>query len=172
MHRLTRYLRVLPALALLAVATLPSQAADTKLLWGDTHLHTSYSFDVYLFGTFAATPDTAYRFARGLPVISPTTQTRWQLSRPLDFLVVADHAEVLGAVPGLFAGDPTFADTETGRLLLKVAGSRSARGTAGGVRPACLGREWREDSECTSAAAVLRRLARWREAPQHLERNH
>ncbi len=123
----TRLPRVLPTVALLAATTLPVNAADTKLYWGDTHLHTSYSFDVYLFGTFAATPDTAYRFARGLPVVSPTTQTRWQLSRPLDFLVVADHAEVLGAMPKLFAGDPTFADTETGRLLLKVGGSRGAK---------------------------------------------
>ena len=126
MQDITRILREVLAIALLTAVTLPSQAADTKLFWGDTHLHTSYSFDVYLFGTFAATPDTAYRFARGLPVVSPTTQTRWQLSRPLDFLVVADHAEVLGAMPGLFAGDPAFANTETGKLLLKVAGSRSA----------------------------------------------
>ena len=116
------------ALAAIAVASASAsasaQAAGTKLYWGDTHLHTSYSFDVYLFGTFAATPDTAYRFARGLPVVSPATQTRWQLSRPLDFLVVADHAEVLGAMPELFAGDPTFAATPTGKALLQVAGSR------------------------------------------------
>jgi hypothetical protein len=127
MHWSLRFPRLLSVVALLAAMTPPVNAADTKLYWGDTHLHTSYSFDVYLFGTFAATPDTAYRFARGLPVVSPTTQTRWQLSRPLDFLVVADHAEVLGAVPGLFAGHPAFADTETGKLLLKVAGSRSAK---------------------------------------------
>jgi len=73
------------------------EGCETRLYWGDTHVHTSYSFDVYLFGTFNATPDTAYRFARGLPVVSPVTGTRWQLSRPLDFLVVADHAEVLAA---------------------------------------------------------------------------
>jgi hypothetical protein len=100
---------------------------ETRLYWGDTHLHTSYSFDVYLFGTFAATPDTAYRFARGLPVVSPTTSTRWQLSRPLDFLVVADHAEVLGAMPRLFAGDPEFAGTDTGKLLLRLGGAKSGQ---------------------------------------------
>jgi len=115
-------------LAALAVATSPARGADTKLYWGDTHLHTSYSFDVYLFGTFDATPDTAYRFARGLPVVNPATQTRWQLSRPLDFLVVSDHSELLGAMPRLFAGDPMFADTPTGKALLRVAGTRSAKG--------------------------------------------
>jgi hypothetical protein len=103
----------------------PVQAQETRLYWGDTHLHTSYSFDVYLFGTFAATPDTAYRFARGLPVVSPATQTRWQLSRSLDFLIVADHAELLGTMPKLFAGDPTFVDTEAGKLLLTLGGSKS-----------------------------------------------
>ena len=40
----------------------------TKVLWGDTHNHTGNSFDVYLFGTPSSTPDTAYRFAKGLPV--------------------------------------------------------------------------------------------------------
>lgn len=61
----------------------PSESADvsvgaepgypTQVYWGDTHLHTSYSFDVYLFGTPASTPETAYRFARGEAVENPTT---------------------------------------------------------------------------------------------------
>jgi hypothetical protein len=120
--------RVTTALAALAVcASLPAQPADTKLYWGDTHVHTSYSFDVYLFGTFNATPDTAYRFARGLPVVSPVTQTRWQLSRPLDFLVVADHAEALGSMMKLYSGsDPSFAQTRTGKAMLEVGASRKA----------------------------------------------
>ncbi len=116
---------VVSGLACLGAVLAPASGAQTRPYWGDTHLHTSYSFDVYLFGTFSATPDTAYRFARGLPVVSPTTQTRWQLSRPLDFLVVADHAEVLGAMPKLFAGDPAFADTDTGKLLRRIGGSKS-----------------------------------------------
>ena len=73
----------------------------TNLYWGDTHQHTGNSFDVFLFGTPNATPDIAYRFAKGLPVVNPTTGTRWQLSVPLDFLVVADHAEALGTVQQL-----------------------------------------------------------------------
>ncbi|MDH3362311.1 MAG: DUF3604 domain-containing protein [Gammaproteobacteria bacterium] len=92
-------------------------------LWGDTHLHTSYSFDVYLFGTPAATPETAYRFARGEPVTSPTTGESWQLDRPLDFLVVADHAELLGSAARVFDGDPQLAETRTGKALIAEGGS-------------------------------------------------
>ncbi len=103
----------------------PDRKHPTRVLWGDTHLHTSYSFDVYLFNTPTSTPDTAYRFAKGLPVISPTTHTRWQLRTPLDFLVVADHAELVGSIPRLFAGDPEIADTKTGRILAKIGGEQS-----------------------------------------------
>ena len=63
----------------------------------------------------SATPETAYRFAMGRPVVSPTTHTRWQLSTPLDFLVVADHAEAVGSIPRIFRGDPVVADTKTGQ---------------------------------------------------------
>jgi hypothetical protein len=114
-------------LAIVVAAAPGARAEGTKLLWGDTHLHTSYSFDVYLFGTFGSTPDTAYRYARGLPVVNPATQTRWQLSRPLDFLVVADHAELLGTVPRLFAGDPEVAETATGKLLRALGGAQSPK---------------------------------------------
>jgi hypothetical protein len=96
-------------------------AEQTNLYWGDTHLHTSNSFDVYLFGTPGSTPDTAYRFARGLPVVSPTTGTRWQLATPLDFLVVSDHAEMVGSVTRTFEGDPVVAETPVGRLILEMA---------------------------------------------------
>ncbi len=41
-------------------------AQETKLLWGDTHLHTSYSPDAYFFQNTTATPDVAYRWAKGL----------------------------------------------------------------------------------------------------------
>ena len=105
-----------------------SDAFPAVPLWGDTHLHTSLSFDVYLFGTPAATPDTAYRFAKGEAVESPTVGQTWQLKRPLDFLVVADHAEVLGSMSALFEGDETFAATKSGRAILDVAGDSSDEG--------------------------------------------
>jgi hypothetical protein len=69
-----------------------------QLFWGDTHLHTSYSFDAFLNGNHSADPDTAYRWAKGLPVIHPFHRARVRIDTPLDFLVVADHAEYLGVI--------------------------------------------------------------------------
>lgn len=66
-----------------------------RLLWGDTHVHTSYSADASQGGARAADLNTAYHWAKGLPVVNPYTGARVQLQRPLDFLVVADHAEGL-----------------------------------------------------------------------------
>ena len=68
------------------------------LLFGDTHLHTNNSFDAYLNRNMSADPDTAYRYAKGLPVIHPYHRARVQIETPLDFLVVADHAEYLGVI--------------------------------------------------------------------------
>jgi hypothetical protein len=76
----------------------------TRVYWGDTHLHTSQSFDSVMFGNRLG-PEDAYRFARGEEVTSSTGQ-RVQLSRPLDFLVVADHAESYGVMSSVLAGDP------------------------------------------------------------------
>lgn len=68
--------------------------ATTHLYWGDTHLHTNLSADAFGFGARLG-PDTAYQFARGETVRS-NTQQLVRLSRPLDFLVVSDHAEFTG----------------------------------------------------------------------------
>ncbi len=71
---------------------------EKQLLWGDTHLHTTYSSDAFANNNLSADPDTAYRFAMGLPVVHPYHQARVQIGTPLDFLVVSDHAEFLGAI--------------------------------------------------------------------------
>jgi len=89
---------------LLVLASTSASAGDEErqLLWGDTHLHTSYSFDAFLNGNRSADPDTAYRWAKGLPVIHPYHRARVQVDTPLDFLVVADHAEYLGVIRKLY----------------------------------------------------------------------
>jgi hypothetical protein len=85
-------------LAVLCLAAATAAGAETKLLWGDTHLHSSNSFDAYLNRNMSADPATAYRYAKGLPVIHPFHRAKVQIQTPLDFLVVADHAELLGAI--------------------------------------------------------------------------
>ena len=71
-----------------------------KLLWGDTHLHTSNSIDAFGFGVKLG-PEEALRFARGEEVTS-TWGLKAKLERPLDFLVIADHSGGLGATKALY----------------------------------------------------------------------
>jgi hypothetical protein len=78
----------------------------TQVYWGDTHLHTALSMDAGAFGA-RLTPVDAYRFARGEEITS-STGLQVKLSRPLDFLVVADHSDNMGFFPRLFSGDPDF----------------------------------------------------------------
>jgi hypothetical protein len=85
----------------------------TQAYFGDTHLHTSFSMDAGAFGA-RLDPREAYRFARGEQVTSSTGQPV-KLSRPLDFLVVADHSDNMGFFPDLFAGKPALLADPTGR---------------------------------------------------------
>lgn len=71
-----------------------------KVLWGDTHVHTANSVDAFGFGV-RLTPEDALRFARGEEVTS-TTGVKAKLPRPLDFMVITDHAEGLGATKALY----------------------------------------------------------------------
>jgi len=76
-----------------------------RLLWGDTHLHTAYSVDAFAFGNVAETPELAYRFASG-EAVTLGGGALAKLKRPLDFLVVTDHAEFLGLFAAVREGDP------------------------------------------------------------------
>ena len=85
----------------------------TRPLFGDTHLHTAFSMDAGAFGARLG-PEDAYRFASGEEVIASSGQPV-KLSRPLDFLVVADHSDNMGFFPDLFAGEPDLLADPTGR---------------------------------------------------------
>ena len=82
------------------------QSYPNRVFWGDTHLHTSYSTDAGMVGNTLG-PVEALRFARGEKVIS-STGIPARLIRPLDFLVVADHAENLGLTPMIEVSDPAL----------------------------------------------------------------
>jgi len=98
------------------VAGTPSalRAADElpQLFWGDLHLHTSNSLDANLFNNFTLGSDVAYRFAKGESIRMPNGR-RAKLDRPLDFLMVSDHAEYLGVFSMIRRKDPRVAGSET-----------------------------------------------------------
>ncbi|HEY5894897.1 MAG TPA: DUF3604 domain-containing protein [Chthoniobacterales bacterium] len=85
----------------------------TRPFFGDTHLHTGFSMDAGAFGC-RLNPRDAYRFARGEQIMASSGQPA-KLSRPLDFLVVADHSDNMGFFPDLFAGKPEVLADPTGR---------------------------------------------------------
>ncbi|MDH3849369.1 MAG: DUF3604 domain-containing protein [Gammaproteobacteria bacterium] len=82
-------------------------------LWGDSHLHTDISMDAGAFGNRLGL-DEAYRFARGDEVVT-STGIRARLSRPLDWLVIADHSDNMGFFPDMFAGAPHILNDPTGK---------------------------------------------------------
>jgi hypothetical protein len=119
----------------------------TQVLWGDTHLHTANSPDAFAFGN-RLTPEDAYRFARGETVTSASGQ-RAQLSRPLDWLVVADHGVAMGAVMEIYKGNPALLKdeqlkrwhlmmNESPEQGVKAAGEMISAGSQGKLPPAIL----------------------------------
>lgn len=100
--------------------SLASGQQSKQLLWGDTHLHTSFSPDAYFLGNRSVDPHGAYRYAQGLPIVNAATGARVQIDRPLDFLLIADHAEMMGVPYRLFRGDPELAGTKTGQRFIKM----------------------------------------------------
>lgn len=112
-------------LAMLVAATLilgsaGASAQGTNLYWGDTHLHTNISADAYLNRNTTVTPDDAFRFAKGAPVIDSVSRAKVKLRTPLDFLVVTDHAEYVGITKMLWERDERVAKTETGKRFIKM----------------------------------------------------
>ena len=85
-----------------APATVASNP-DRNAYFGETHVHTSWSFDAYIFGNMKAGPEDAYKYAMGQPIDHPAGY-KIKISRPLDFIGVTDHSEYAGTVP--LANDP------------------------------------------------------------------
>lgn len=87
--------------------------------FGDTHVHTRYSFDASAFGTLA-TPDDAYSFAKGNTIFHPSG-TVMKLAKPLDFLAITDHAEYLNAATSATMASHHGAQFEVIKTLRRIA---------------------------------------------------
>jgi hypothetical protein len=97
-----------------AAAYAPKPNPDRNAFFGDLHVHTTYSFDAFAFGTLA-TPHDAYRYATGEAITHPGGYDV-QLDRPLDFYAVTDHAMFLGV-----ARDGADTSTELSRAKVMKA---------------------------------------------------
>ncbi len=97
-----------------------------RVYLGDTHHHSSYSFDSGMFGNTLG-PEESFRFARGEEVVA-TNEVRAKLIRPLDFLVVSDHAAYLGFTDLITSADPRLMATQGGREMVEgyAAGGEKA----------------------------------------------
>ena len=87
-----------------------NRAFPTRPLWGDQHVHTGWSFDAGFINGLS--PEDALRFARGEQVMS-TFGVPVQLSRPLDWLAMTDHSDLLGVTAAVRGGDPALMEDET-----------------------------------------------------------
>jgi hypothetical protein len=76
---------------------------NRDVYFGNLHVHTQWSFDAYINGA-VADPDGAYRWAKGESIPGGGDGTPLQIKVPLDWYIVSDHAEYLGALP--LMGDP------------------------------------------------------------------
>jgi hypothetical protein len=89
------------------------RAFPSRVYWGETHLHTGLSLDAGLFGNIL-TPDDAYRFARGEEIKSSTGLPA-KLGRPLDWLAVTDHTDMMGIAGDIQKGAPNILAVPKGR---------------------------------------------------------
>ncbi len=108
-----------------------AQSYPANVYWGDTHLHSRNSADAYSLGNMNLTQADAYRFAQG-QTYTAHNGMQVRLRQPLDFLVVADHAEYLGGYYRFGVGDPLVTRTETGQLWSQfIADGNPSRMMAG-----------------------------------------
>ena len=115
-----------PANKKITYSPYPAKTFPNRVYFGDTHLHTSYSADAGMAGAIVG-PEDAYRFARGEEVKS-NSGLPVKLSRPLDFLVVADHAENLGLAPMIAESDPALLKSEWGKKVHDLAKTGTIEG--------------------------------------------
>lgn len=89
-------------LALVAAVTIRSARVQEKnpernAYFGETHVHTSWSFDAFIFGNHITGPADAYKYFKGETIKHPLGYDI-KITTPLDWAGVTDHSEYVGTV--------------------------------------------------------------------------
>ncbi|CAH1661029.1 DUF3604 domain-containing protein [Chelatococcus asaccharovorans] len=87
----------IPLLGLLSVPAAAQGTPERNAYFGETHVHTSWSFDAYIFGNHITGPADAYKYAKGEPIKHPLGYDV-KITTPLDWMGVTDHSEYAGVV--------------------------------------------------------------------------
>ena len=90
-----------------------NRSFPSNIYWGETHVHTGLSLDAGLFGNILGHAD-AYRFARGEQITS-STGLPVKLGRPLDWLVITDHSDMMGIATDIQKGTPNILAVPKGK---------------------------------------------------------
>jgi len=91
--------------------------AKRQAFYGETHLHTSWSFDAYIFGDTKATPADAYDYAKGKP-LKHALGYEMKITTPLDWMGVTDHSEYVGIIQAANTPGSDLSKTELGKKLV------------------------------------------------------
>lgn len=152
------------ALAILSSSAIADPNPDKDVFFGEQHIHTSWSFDAYIFGNTKATPADAYAYAKGKP-LKHALGFDMQIEQPLDWMGVTDHSEYVGVIQQ--ANDPStdLAKSELGkelqvktpadiqRVYLKLGGTMTAnRPIKELVSPQLMSSVWNRNNEMANAA--------------------
>ena len=146
------------------------QNYPANVFWGDTHVHTNVSVDANGLGNKDLGPDSAYDFAKGNKV-NAHNGMEVRLQRPLDFLVVADHAINMGVMPAIVEGDARVLSTEVGKRWRKIIEDNPDT-----TRQTFFWNSWAVSSSENKVAEVVSnidfRFSVWREAAKTADRHN
>ena len=82
-------------IGLWACRAFAQEVSQREVFFGETHVHTSWSFDAYIFGNTKTGPADAYRYAIGEEIEHPMG---YKITQPLDWMGVTDHSEYVGTI--------------------------------------------------------------------------
>ena len=90
---------------------------EREAFYGETHLHTSWSFDAFIFGDTKSSPEDAYNYAKGKP-LKHALGYEMKITTPLDWMGVTDHSEYVGVIQQANTPGTPLSETELGKKLV------------------------------------------------------